>query len=436
MTKIVKTLIIAILFISCQSTKSNQETIVTTDVTNFWEAYDKVKTTKDSVQQATYLKELFIDKGTLGLKGMMKVKNSTPEQYLKVINKYPKFWESVRENTLRIKEFGIELNKGIQKLRKIYPDLRPAKIYFTISPLMSNGTTLDSLVLIGSELAMTDKNTASYEFPKRMRKSRRKFFDSNPIDNLVLLNVHEYVHTQQKLPINNLLSKVIREGVAEFVSVKAMGVPSVTPAVSYGKRNKKVKEKFEKIMFYGNNEREWLWSDAPNDFGVRDLGYYIGFAICEKYYEQAKNKTKAIKDLIELDYSNEKLIENFVNNTGSFSDTLENLYQKFQKTRPRVISIKPFKNNSQNVNPSINQLTIEFSEPMNQKFMNFDYGPLGKSTAVKFKKLIGYSDDGKSLTFEIEKLQSNKRYQLTIGRGFRNLKDIPLKSYLIDFKTK
>ncbi|WP_299135297.1 Ig-like domain-containing protein [uncultured Tenacibaculum sp.] len=435
MNKTLFFLIIALIIVGCSFEKSKPANIITSDITNFWKAYDKIQKTSDTILQMKHLKELFFDKGTIGLKAMMKAKNVTPQEYLKAINRYPKFWESVRKNTLRTNEFSEKLEEGIEKLRKIYPNLKPAKLYFTISGLMSNGTTLDSLVLIGSELAMADKNTVSSEFLGRMKKNRRIFFDSNPIDNLVLLNIHEYVHTQQNMPVNNLLSKVISEGVAEFVSVKAMEIPSVTPAVVYGKLNEKVRQKFEEVMFYGNNTHRWLWSDAPNDFDVRDLGYHIGYELSERYYQQAKNKSDAIKKLIELDYTNEVEIENFVNSTGYFSETLESLYEKFQNKRPYVVAVKQFKNKSEDVRASLNKLTIEFSEPMHQKYMNFDYGPLGEEAVVKFKKMIGYSKDGRSLTFEIEPLQPNKRYQLTVGWGFRNLKGVPLKKYLIDFKT-
>jgi hypothetical protein len=39
-------------------------------------------------------------------------------------------------------------------LKVVYPELRHAKIYFTVGAMRSNGTTLDSMVLIGSEFAM------------------------------------------------------------------------------------------------------------------------------------------------------------------------------------------------------------------------------------------------------------------------------------------
>lgn len=435
MTKISILIISTLIFTNCQTKGQTSKDIVTTDIDNFWTAYDKITSTKDTIQQYQYLDKLFLEKGTVGLNALIANRNYTPKEYLEAINNYPKFWSSVRNNTLRANEFSSDLESGIEKLKKIYPDLKPAKIYFTIGALRTGGTTMDSLVLIGSEIAMADKNTVTSEFSTEIATNRRKYFDSNPINNLVLLNIHEYVHTQQNPIVHNLLSYSIYEGVAEFVSVKAMKTTSSTPAIEYGKKNDKIRQKFENEMFYGNNVNQWLWSDAKNDFDVRDLGYYIGYQICEIYYEKSQDKQSAIKKMIQLDYSNETEIENFVNGTEFFSKSLGELHKEFETKRPNVIKIKQFENNSEKVSSKINQITIQFSEPMNENFRNFDYGPMGENNAIRFKKLVGFSDNGKSLTFEIENLEPNKQYQLIIGSGFRNLKDIPLKPYLIDFKT-
>lgn len=435
MTKISILLILALIFTSCQTNGQTSKNIITKDITNFWTAYDKINSTKDTLQQYEYLDKLFLEKGTLGLNAIIENRGYTLKEYLDAINNYPKFWASVRKNTLLTNEFSSDLETGIEKLKNIYPDLKPAKIYFTIGALRTGGTTMDSLVLIGSEIAMTDKNTITSEFPTEIATNRREYFDSNPIDNLVLLNIHEYVHTQQKPIVHNLLSYCIYEGVAEFVSVKAMDTKSSTPAIEYGKNNDKVRQKFEQKMFYANNVNQWLWSDTKNEFDVRDLGYYIGYQICELYYEQAKNKKSAIKKMIELDYNNETEIENFVNATGFFSTSLQELYQNFEKKRPNVIGIKPITNNSKNVDSKIKQITIQFSESMNENYRNFDFGPLGENNSIQIKKVVGFADNGKSLTFKIENLEPNKQYQLTIGNGFRNLKNVPLKPYLINFKT-
>ncbi|TXD66561.1 hypothetical protein [Polaribacter glomeratus] len=364
----------------------------------------------------------------------MQVKNYTHDDYINAINSYPKFWTSIRENTLKTNRYNEELNNGVEKIRAIYPQLKPAKIYFTIGALRSNGTTIDSLVLIGSELAMADKNTNSAEFDENLGAGRRIYFDSNPIDNLVLLNLHEYVHTQQKPRVNNLLSYVLHEGIAEFVSVIAMNVPSSTPAINYGKQNKKVKQKFEEELFYGNNTHHWLWSDFKNEFDTRDLGYYIGYAIAEINYNNAINKQAAIKKMIELDYTNEADVEDFVNRTKFFSKPINKLYADFDKSRPTILSIEPVIVDSTTVNPNLKRITLNFSMPMNVESRGFDYGPLGENHVLSVQNIIGFTEDAKSFTFEIA-LEPDKHYQSLITNRFLSKDGIPLKPFLINFKT-
>lgn len=436
MSKILIILTITVILTSCQTQKPNSN-IVTSDIINFWEAYDKITSTQDSVLQYKYLDSLYLQKGTEGLNAIRQARNYTPEDYINVINNYSKFWASIRENTLKADQFSSELQNEIEKFRQIYPDLKPAKIYFTIGALRTNGTTLDSLVLIGSELAMADKNTVLAEFPEEEREDRRTFFDSNPIDNLVLLNIHEYVHTQQKPMVHNLLSLAIYEGVAEFVSVQAMGVASASPAIEYGKRNAyKVRDKFEQEMFYPNNRFKWLWASASfNEYGVRDLAYYIGYQMSENYFNKAENKKEAIKKLIELDFSNETEIEDFVHSTGFFSASINELYQNFENKRPRVIGIKQFENNSQNVSIKTNQITVEFSEPLNGVNTGLDYGPLGEEHFPKISQSGRvFSDDNKTWTINVD-LEPNKHYQIQLENNFRTTEWIPLKPYVIDFKT-
>lgn len=414
------------------------QNVVWTDVDNFWMAYDNIIQTKDTIAQYKILEDLYFSKATEGLNAIRQVRNYTAKDYLDAINNYPNFWNSIRKNTLRANEFAGDFNLGIEKFRQIYPELKPAKIYFTIGAMRSNGTTLDNLVLIGSEMAMTDKNTVSDELlPDIFRIGRRKYFDSNPINTLVLLNIHEYVHTQQKPMVDNLLSYVIREGVAEYVSVKAMNVPSAAPAIEFGKNNHiKVRTKFEQEMFYINNWNNWLWSDTQNEFGIRDLGYYIGYQMCENYYNQAENKSLAIKKMIELDYTNEAEIEDFVAKSNFFSKPLNKLYQDFEKKRPTIVSIKQFKNKSKKVNPNVKEITIEFSEPLNGHNTGVDFGELGQSTFPKNDVTKRFwSSDNKTWTITVN-LEPNKKYQILITNNFRTQNGMPLKPYLIEFETK
>ena len=393
----------------------NTPNIITTDIDNFWTAYDKIVTTKDNAEQLDYLNKLFIEKGTPGLQAMMNARRYTPQEYVDAINKRPEYWTAIRKNTLRAKDFAMDIATGTEQLRKIYPELKPANVYFTVGVFRSGGTTSGNNILIGSEIV---------------------FADEKIMNNLMFTNVHEYVHTQQKTnELDNLLGQSVMEGVAEFVTVKALGTPSTAPAIDYGKNNEpRLKETFALQMF-NPYYSFWLYNDAKNDFNTRDLGYYVGYAIAEHYYEKAKDKKLAIKEMIELDYNNPTLLAKYVDKSGYFPKSIKKHSQEYDKNRPQVVNIKQFKNGDKKVSSDITLLTIEFSKVMNRDYRNFQFGSLGKENSMRIKNFLGFSEDGKSFSVEIEPLQPNKRYQLVIGNGFRDKIGMSLKPYSIDITT-
>jgi hypothetical protein len=428
------TLLIIGLFIFNSALAQNQSiSVVTTDIDNFWIAYDQITSTKESSQQYKFLDRSFISKGTPGLKAMMAVRAYTNKSYIDAIQAYPLYWNSIRKGTLKAKEYAKEITKNVERLKVLYPSLKPAKIYFTVGAFRSGGTTMDSLVLIGSEIAMADSNAETKEF-EITNPSLAKFLKTSPVNSLVFTNVHEYVHTQQKTTAaQNLLGQCVLEGVAEFLAEKATGKSSNLPALKYGKTNKiHVEEVFTSEMFNASNGF-WLYSNLENEFKVRDLGYYVGYAICEAYYNKSSNKAKAIKEMIELDYNKQEDLLNFAEQSGFFKNSVSALAKKYEDSRPTVTAIEQIAENKV-ISASVKKITIKFSEGMNKEYRNFELGPMGKENLLVIKKVLGFSEDGRTLAFEVE-LDVNKHYQLVVGDGFLNVKGVSLRPYLIDFTT-
>ncbi len=412
---------------------ADNERIITYDIDNFWVAFDKIISTKDSTKQYEFINKMYIEKGSIGLKNIMIARRYTAKSYVDAINNYPLFWKSIKENTLKAKTYSNALESSIEKLKAVYPALKPAKIYFTIGAFRTPGTILDGNILIGSEMALGDDKTIITEFPANMAHLT-PYFKSNPSKEVVFLNIHEYVHTQQKGEGGyDLLSQALYEGIAELVAVKALDKNSPNNAIIYGKINdKKIKKVFEKEMF-SNWYYNWIWNNLENEFKTRDLGYYVGYAIAEKYYDNAKDKKAAIKTLIELDYNKPDEIEKFVDEIKYFSKSIKKLKEDFEKSRPYVVGIKEFKNGQQNVNPNISEITIQFSEKMDKGYRSMDFGVLGKDF---FPKIISakFADDCKSVIYQV-KFESNKQYQFVVMDGYRNQRAIQLKKYEINIKT-
>jgi len=409
--------------------------IITDDITHFWNAYDQIVIEKDTLKQLALIKTLYIDKGTPGLNGIMRARRYSAEEYVYAINNYPEFWASIRNNTLKASQFSTEIQKGLEKLKLIYPNLKPVDIYFEIGILRTGGTTIDGMSLIGSEIALADSNVITSEFDKQY-PHLRSFFNTNPIKDVVFLNIHEYIHTQQKETIGNtLLSQTIMEGVAEFLAEIALEIKSPNPQISYGYQNEqRIKQEFEKEMF-SPNIYNWIMNSTNNQFGMRDLGYFVGYAICKKYYEASNNKKEAIKEMIELDYNNEKELIKFVEKSKYFDKKLAYYRNELDKISPKIISISPFKNGSKEVKAGIIQISITFSQEMNTETRSFDYGPLGEEYIYEFRNIIGWSNDNKTFSFEVY-VEPNRKYQFVVGSSFRNKNEVRLKPYLVEFKTK
>jgi hypothetical protein len=431
-----KNILLFACFFSFATTVLGQEgsKVITTDITNFWQAFDKITATKDSAEQYGYLDELFLKKGSPGLVSLMEKKRYTAKSYIDAINKYPLFWKSVRANTFKAGQFAKEIEAGITQLKTIYPALKPAGIYFTIGALLTGGTAYNGNVLIACELSMGDSTTVLTELPKTF-SYLTPYMATNPINGTVFLNIHEYIHTQQTPDGGyDLLSECVHEGIAEFIAVQASGQASPNSCIPYGKKNdKRIKELFSTELF-ALDYYNWLYNNFNNEFKMRDLGYYVGYAIAEKYYIKAKNKKTAIKEMIELNLQNKQEVERFVEKSGYFNTSVKKLRAAYEKSRPVVLGIKELKNGDQQVSPSITTITIQFSAKLDKRFTNFDFGPLGEKNVLRSEKFLGFSEDGKSVSIQVE-LKPNQQYQLLIGEGFRTDRVVSIIPYLIDFKT-
>lgn len=423
--------LILISMLSCnpERPKSN---VVSSDIDLFWAAFDEIVLETDSQLQVKLLDSLYLKKGSPGLNKIVELKNYSPEIYVQLIRKHPAFWKSIRSNSLESANISKQLDKGIDKLKAIYPELKPAKIYFTVGAMRTNGTTQDSTVLIGTELAMADSSIEISEFEGRTKEWLQNYFASNPKENIVLLNIHEYVHTQQKDMPNNLLYIVLYEGIAEFVSVQAMRVPSSSPAIEFGKSNPEVKAKFQKEMFY-ERTYDWLWSNSPYEFETRDLGYYIGYAIAEIHYQKSKDKDKAIRELIELDYDNKDKVDSLIDASNFFTKTIRELRFQDKKLRPTAKLIMPPNEKLETLNPNTTRISFEFSEALNGYNTGVNYGEMGDKA---FPNIINanWSEDGKIWSLEVQ-LEENHQYQFYLTENFRNETGIPLIPFLVEFKT-
>jgi hypothetical protein len=411
--------------------QDNSKLVVTDDIDRYWQAYDSIITTVDTVKQIDLMQRLYVDKGTPGLKAFMEARNYNAKLWVTLIRKYPEFWKSIRNNTLNIKNQVPRIAENIDNFRKLYPEMRPAKMYFTIGGLRSGGTTKDNMVLVGAEIATADNNTAASELSNWLKN----VFKHQQASNLISLNIHEYVHTQQKAGKGELLlAQAIIEGSADFIAELVTGKKNNNTNMVYGRAHEQdLKEKFMIDMFspaMGN----WLYNGSSHP--QPDLGYFMGYVICQNYYRHHADKKLAIRKIIELDYQNEQQVMEFLRQSRYYREPIDKqeLLEKFKKLQPLVASLTPEINGKEDVSASLTELTINFSEPMGEGY-SISLGEGGKEH-FPLSGILGFTDDGRSFKLTLD-LKSGQTYDFVItNSSFASKTGYPLQPYTVHFKVK
>ncbi|HOI17804.1 MAG TPA: DUF2268 domain-containing putative Zn-dependent protease [Geobacteraceae bacterium] len=263
------------------------------DIPRFWAAYDRAKNASD---RAAVFQTLFIDKVDARVRQFIRPSSV----YASMTLHYPRFWESIRRNTERIAEKKEEMQRSFQRFAEIYPAFHPPKLHFSISACQTGGTVKDGIIFFGTEILTADATTDKEEF--------RKFpfyqvLGSTGGDVTVLVT-HELVHSQQPLGDNargtTLLEQTVTEGAAEFVTILLTGKITFRSAWEYGYANeRRLLEEF-RLQMEGKEYSNWLYNMAHTPRGrPADLGYFLGFRICQAYYRRQADKKKALAEIIE-----------------------------------------------------------------------------------------------------------------------------------------
>lgn len=283
----------------------NSQTIQTLDIDHFWDAFDKLQFCKSKADSISIFQQFYLDRATSGLEDFMRVRNFTAEKFVLAVAKFPKFYRSIRSNTLAVKKAIPEINEMVKKFESIYPDFRWAKICFAIGVVSTGGTVSEQFLLIGTEIATATKDIDLSEF-KNSPLSKVLANGDDPIQKIKNFVAHEYVHTQQlpgthKKAIRcDLLYAALQEGICDFIGEMIAGNQINVIAQEYGNRKEKELWREFKSELCNESLKNWLYNYTTVKDRPADLGYYIGYQIAKSYYENAGDKKQAVIDIIRM----------------------------------------------------------------------------------------------------------------------------------------
>jgi len=323
--------------------------LVTSDLPNFWRAYDLAQHVDSPDERARIYLDSYIRPGSAGVHdwtterlrsgaGLVAVlaKKGWSEERLRsgraltdsekirlrqdtagmsellagynldaAVRRRPRFFAAIRSTTLAVdtaRSVKDAIRRAYHRLAELYPEATFPPVYFVIGQLTSGGTVSDAGQLIGMEMHARSNDTPVDELTPWERQV------VGPLDALPGIVAHELIHSeaalartgiQQAGEPKTLLAKSLDEGCASFLG-QLISNGTIANANAYGMAHEgELWREFQPEM-NGTSTDNWLYQGDRSKDRPADLGYFVGSRICQSYYEHANDKHAAVVEILRM----------------------------------------------------------------------------------------------------------------------------------------
>jgi hypothetical protein len=272
--------------------------LVTADLHNFVRAQALAEVARTTAEKARIFKRQYLDKGSPGLRDFLKLRIKSADNLVRVTEARPKYYDSLKEVTLRIPEMEPAIRESFRKLKRLYPDAVFSDVYFMIGVMNSGGTTGPSGLLIGVDMDGRRPDTDMAEMNSWLKTVLASVTD---IPGIV---AHELIHEQQGPGGETLLGQSIREGAADLIGEMISGQNINAHLRPFGQAHERELWREFRESMNGSDFSRWLSNGNESTDRPADLGYYMGYRIAKAYFEQAEDKRHAVSEILNVrDYS-------------------------------------------------------------------------------------------------------------------------------------
>ncbi|WP_051718640.1 DUF2268 domain-containing putative Zn-dependent protease [Hymenobacter sp. IS2118] len=266
--------------------------LITTDLDNFWAAYPAVLS--DTANAAAVFEQRYFAPGSPGLREYYENRyQSQPLRFARAVTQHPRFYSSARPTMLAIAAQKPQILAAFRRLQALYPPVRFNNIYFLVGGFRGSTAQREGL-LIGVEYLVVgpDVDTSELTLVQRNRCA--------PVTAVPAMVTHEMIHNTQQPADGTLLSAAIREGMGDFVAELVTGIPGTNARLHpYGQAHERELWQTFRQQMHGRNTDNWL-ANPQQETAQKpcDLGYYVGYKICQAYYNKAVDKQQAVADML------------------------------------------------------------------------------------------------------------------------------------------
>ena len=272
---------------------------VTSDIGNFWRAYDLATNQTDKAKRIAIYQAEYLDKGSAGLKDFLRLRIKSAENLVSTIDRMPKYYASIRRQTLQVQRMETQMRSAFKKFKAIYPEAVFPDVYFLIGVTSSGGTTGPSGLLIGTEMYGKTAKTPLEELSAWLKAVL------STVEQVPAIVAHESCHYNQRynsaLDQRHLLGKSLQEGACDTIGELISGRNINEHLKVYGRTHAaEIWRDFEADM-YKPDISKWIYNASNAKDRPADLGYYMGYLITRAYYNQAKDKKQAVYDILNIE---------------------------------------------------------------------------------------------------------------------------------------
>ncbi|SDY85827.1 gliding motility protein GldB-related protein [Hymenobacter psychrophilus] len=289
----------------CTSSRRTAEVaavdLISTDIDLFWVAYPAAM--RDTAQAGRVFAEQYFAKGSPGLRDYFARKyQGDARRFARSISQRPRFYASIRPATLAVASQKPQILAAFRRLQQLYPPVRFNDAYFLMGGFAGSTAQPVGLLMEAEQTSCgPGVDTAELTLVQRNR--------CGAVADLPAVITHEMVHNVQQPHDGTLLGGVIREGMADFVAELVTGQPGGNARLHlYGNAHEQQLWREFVPEMNGRDPRNWL-ANSKQETAERpcDLGYYVGYRICQAYYEQVPDKRRALAELLETKDFNDLL---------------------------------------------------------------------------------------------------------------------------------
>ena len=269
--------------------------IHTEDIKLFWAVYDKAMADTNNMQRI-FQKEYF-DKGSTGMNDYMALKVRNTKSFEKHIKERPNFYAAIKNNTNKVDDYKKDFYASFTKLKSIYEPAIFPDVYFVIGAFTSAGTVSPKGLLLGINQMVKTKDIPTDELTLWQKNNFTELYK------LKYTVAHELIHAQQdslKQDTTTLYYCIV-EGMADFIGELISGKNANDRLHTWAKgKEEKIYTRFLQDMYLAKSENWIANSGQETPDNPADQGYWVGYQICKAYYANAKDKKKAIYEMLHI----------------------------------------------------------------------------------------------------------------------------------------